>query len=170
MAPPTRGACFLCPILIVAAITALSLGLWGISDTPYAQTEAAKMVNAVLEGEVTDVGGFGISGVTIKLFRDSFFVSEITSDTEGHYRLPFSYNANLDKSIVVWFLPQEPDLVPEIIVLRESYQSKELKLLSPCLPRLTLSENIVYDIELLDEKAKLKTLSESECFKGKEKS
>ena len=170
LTPRMRVAWLFNKFSILTVIAVLMLCLLGTSDSIKAQEEAAEMVNAVLEGEATDIGGFGVSGVTIKLFRDSFFVSEVTTDTEGHYRLPFSYNEDLDKSIVVWFLPQELDLVPEIIVLRESFQSKEMKLFSPCLPRLTLSEVITYDIELLDEKAKLKTLSESECFKGKEKS
>lgn len=131
--------------------------------------EAGEKVEAVLDGQILDALGIEIEGVTVKLFRDSFFVTEVTTDIEGNYKISFDYDPALDKTLVVWFLPQEAELIPELLVLRESFQSKEQKLLSPCLPRIQLAAQMTKNIELMDEKSKLESLSESECFK-KEKS
>jgi hypothetical protein len=40
-----------------------------------------------------------------------------------------------------------------------------MKLLSPCLTRAELGSQMTHNVELMDEKAKLESLSESECFK-----
>jgi len=149
------------------------LGLWAtlvvglLIASGEAQVTEAKPTDAVLQGQVTDALGVGIEGVAVKLFRDGFLVTETTTDMDGNYELRFQYRPELDKTIVVWFLPQETDLVPEIVVLRESYDSKERRLPSPCLPRIELAPDMSLDVELKDEKAKLDSLSESECSKGR---
>jgi hypothetical protein len=151
------GACSL-------MVMALSLVMAQAQDQGTME-QAEEMKDAVLEGQILDALGMEVEGVTAKLFRDSFFVTETTTDIEGNYRLSFQYNPALDKTLVVWFLPQEAELIPELLVLRESFQSKEIKLLSPCLPRIEISEQMTYNTELMDEKSKLESLSESDCFK-----
>lgn len=148
-------------------ILAPALALLLSSGPAPAQEDGGEMVDAEISGQVVDALDIGVEGVTVKLFRGSFFVTETTTDIDGNYSLPFQFNASLDKSLVVWFLPQDAALVPELLVLRESFQSKELKLLSPCLPRVQLDTQITYNVTLQDEKAKLSSLSASECFKSK---
>ncbi|MBD3335858.1 MAG: hypothetical protein GF355_10115 [Candidatus Eisenbacteria bacterium] len=152
-----------------ARAAVLGAGLMIGAGLPSSATaQDGKVVDAVLEGVVTDVAGGPRSDVTVKLFNASFLVTEATTDETGRYRLRFTYNEALDKTIAVWFLPDDTALIPEIVVLRESFQSKERRLLSPCLQRVPLAAEMTVDVTLLDEKAKLKSLADSECFKSEE--
>jgi hypothetical protein len=160
-------------LLLIAATAlwpALAAGTAAAQEPETSLSAGPEAVETVMTGRIVDVVGIAVEGVTVKLFEDSYFVAETATDVDGDYTLTFTHAPASDNSIVVWYLPREADLVPEMAVLRESFKSKELKLLSPCLPRVTLETTVTHDVELLDEKSKLSSLSKSECFKGAKKS
>jgi len=58
-----------------------------------------------------------------------------------------------------------PELVPEILVLRESLRSKSVDLWSTCLPRVDLRGEIALRREAGRRKTKQEMISQLECFK-----
>ncbi|MBD3235817.1 MAG: hypothetical protein GF330_03860 [Candidatus Eisenbacteria bacterium] len=120
--------------------------------------------SALLRGTITDASGTGLSGVTVKIFEEGFLVAESQSGAGGTYQVEFEYAPELDWTMVVWFVPQREDLIPEIAMLRESFRSKEMELWSSCLPRLELRPVIKYDAQLYDEAGKLAQMSELDCL------
>ncbi len=147
------------PILAMALVTG---GAGGQGATPEGLTRA----RGVLTGKVTDSSGQGLAGVKVKLFEEGFLLTETTSQAGGSYSLDVDYLPDIDWTVLVWFVPEQPDLIPEILILRESLKSKDLELWSPCLPRMELRPQMSFDVTLMKENEKLSQMSELDCIKG----
>jgi len=119
-----------------------------------------------LSGRVTGTDGKGLAGVAVKLFEEGFLLAETATAGDGSYRLEVGYLADSDWTLMVWFVPPDADLVPEIVILRESLKSQELGLWSGCLPRIDLQPVMSFDALLVDEEQKLEQMSRMDCVKG----
>ncbi|MCK4412579.1 MAG: carboxypeptidase regulatory-like domain-containing protein [Candidatus Eisenbacteria sp.] len=119
---------------------------------------------ATLSGMVTDGSGAPLSGVAVKVFEEGFMLEEVATGADGSYRLRFPYLPDIDWTIVAWYVPPSDDLVPEILILRESLRSKSLDLWSTCLPRGELKAQMHYDATLVDGDTKRQMISQLECF------
>ncbi len=133
----------------------------------FAQTgEAPGRTQGVMTGTAADASGAGVAGTEVKIFEEGSLLAETTTEADGRYRLEFEFLPDIDWTIVVWFVPPEGELIPEIVILRESLKSKDLNLWSTCLPRLDLEARIRYDASLLNEADKLAEMSELDCMQG----
>lgn len=119
-----------------------------------------------LNGKVAGADGAGLAGVVVKLFEEGFLLAETATAEDGSYHLEVDYLADSDWTLVVWFVPPESALVPEIVILRESLRSQELGLWSGCLPRIDLQPVMRFDARLVNEEQKLEQMSQMDCVKG----
>ena len=109
--------------------------------------------------------GNPLADVAVKVFEEGFLLEEARTGADGSYVLRFPYLPDIDWTIVAWYVPPEPGLVPEILILRESLRSKSLDLWSTCLPRVDLKNQMHYDAKLVDGDAKRQMISGLDCFK-----
>ena len=149
-------------LIILIGLVAL---LWPLAASGQG-TEAPGRVQGVLTGTVTDASGQGIGGVEVKIFEEGFILSETTTAADGSYRLVYQYLPDIDWSIIAWFVPPEGELIPEIVILRESLKSKDMELWSSCLPRIELRDRVEQDMTLLNEAQKLDQMSELDCMES----
>jgi hypothetical protein len=122
----------------------------------------------VMAGKVTSNSGTGLSGVKVKIFEEGLLLAETETSVDGDYQLDFDYLPDIDWTLMVWFVPPPGQLIPEIVILRESLKSKDMELWSPCLPRIDLKSRLRYDVTLLNENEKLAQISELDCFRGEQ--
>lgn len=151
-------------LLLVALGLVAASPLTGAQEThaPTAVTRAAGQ----LRGTVTDASGNGLSGTAVKVFEEGFLIAEGATAAGGAYEIEFEYAPELDWTMVVWYLPERADLIPEIVLLRESLRSNELELWSSCLPRIELKAVMKYDLHLYDETGKLNQMSDLDCLEN----
>jgi hypothetical protein len=91
-----------------------------------AQTgQAPGRTQGVMTGTVADASGGGIAGTKVKIFEEGTILAEATTEADGGYRLEFEFLPDIDWTIVVWYVPPEGELIPEIVILRESLKSRE---------------------------------------------
>lgn len=123
-----------------------------------------------MSGRVTNEAGDPLPGVTVKAFVDGFPGATFLSDPEGRYALRFPLSGlGVDgpdaSTVVVWWIPtRERDLLPEIVLLRESPRARDLGLWSPCLPRIGVRPVMTHDVVLYPQATKLRLLAESKCL------
>jgi hypothetical protein len=118
-----------------------------------------------LSGKVANADGAGVAGVAVKLFEEGFLQGETSTAADGTYSLEVSYLPDIDWTVMVWFVPQDPSLIPEILILRESLKSKELGLWSSCLPRIELRPQMSFDAVLMNEEQKLDQMTKMDCMR-----
>jgi len=121
-------------------------------------------VPGVMSGTITDEGGAALSGINVKIFEEGLLLAEAVSGADGNYYLEFEFIPDIDWTLLTWFVPEEGDLLPNIIILRESLRSKDLGLWSPCLQRHELKARMRFDTVLLTDDTTLKQMSELECL------
>ncbi|MCK4302939.1 MAG: carboxypeptidase regulatory-like domain-containing protein [Candidatus Eisenbacteria sp.] len=151
--------------LLVALLPGLIL-MPGADPAAASQSSELEKIAGVLTGKVSSDSGTGLAGVQIKIFEEGFLVNDTETGSDGSYRLEFSYLPDIDWTILVWFVLPGSDLIPEIMILRESLKSKDMELWSPCLPRIHLNARMRHDVTLLTEAAKLAQISELDCLAG----
>ena len=149
--------------LIALAILALA---WAVPEAT-AQTGAGmERTTGTLTGTLTGASGEALAGIKVKVFEEGFVLEETESGADGRYRLEFAYLPDIDWTIMVWFVPPGGNLIPEIVILRESLKSKDMELWSSCLPRIELAPRMKFDGSLVSEDEKLAQMSELDCMKG----
>jgi hypothetical protein len=119
-----------------------------------------------LSGKAANASGAGLPGVAVKLFEEGFLQAETTTAADGAYTLGVNYIPDIDWTVIVWYVAQDPNLIPEIVILRESLRSKELDLWSGCLPRIELRPQMNYDAVLMNEEQKLDQMTKMDCMRG----
>jgi len=139
---------------------------WAAAQSGATGSAALQRSTGVLSGTVADGSGNALAGVKVKVFEEGFLLTEGESGADGGYRLEIPYVPDIDWTLMVWYVPPTGELIPEILILRESLRSKELELWSPCLPRLELTARMSFDAVLYDEPGKLKQMSELDCMEG----
>ena len=129
-------------------------------------TDAPGRTRGVMSGVVSDASGTGLAGVSVKIFEEGFILAETQTEADGGYRLEFMYLPDIDWSLIAWFVPLSHDLIPEIVILRESLKSKDKELWSRCLPRIELQARVKQDVTLLNESDKLAQMSQLDCMEN----
>jgi hypothetical protein len=109
---------------------------------------AAATVSALLLGTVRDGNGDGLPGIRVQVFLDGFPLASARSDSLGAYRVVFPWSAGADSSVVAWWTAEETDLVPAVVVLRESAAARRLGLWDAAIPRIAAPAESVHDAVL----------------------
>lgn len=149
--------------LIAMAILALA---WGAPEAVAQTGTALQRTTGTLSGTLTGASGEALAGVKVKVFEEGFVLAETESGSDGRYRLEFDYLPDIDWTVMVWFVPPDGNLIPEIVILRESLKSKDMELWSSCLPRIELAPRMKFDGKLVSEEEKLDQMSELDCMKN----
>ena len=150
----------------LAILVAIMAGAEAQGQAPAPASGILERTPGSLSGRVIGADGAGLGGVAVKLFEEGFLQAETRTAGDGSYRLEVSYLADSDWTLMVWFVPPGSDLVPEIVILRESLRSQELGLWSGCLPRIDLQPVMSFDALLLNEEQKLEQMSQMDCVRG----
>jgi len=151
-------------ILLPTLLSVLaSMGVKAQEGVP--ATPALERTAGTLSGKATNASGAACADVAVKLFEEGFLRAETTTAADGTYSLEVNYVPDIDWTVMVWYVPQDPNLIPEIVVLRESLRSKEQDLWSACLPRVDLRPRMSYDVVLMNEEQKLDQMTKMDCMR-----
>jgi hypothetical protein len=115
-------------------------------------------------GTVLDVADHPLSGVEVKLFMDGQLAGASVTEGTGHYELRAPYDPNTDATVLLWLVSPDRTLVPKMVVLRESRACVEHALISPCVPRATVTPGRQFRVYLFDAQSRNKELAELNCL------
>jgi len=120
---------------------------------------------SVIYGTVTLSNGYPLPALTTTLFVGGLEEASATTDTSGVFSIRHSFDMSADETVVLWFTPPRGmGLVREIIVLKESRATSEMRQFGPCMTRVPLSDSTLVDLVLLDQPSFAKKLEESGCM------
>lgn len=145
-------------LALIVSAAAIGAALW-------AGPAAATVEDLVLQGRVTDDGGIGLGGITVRAFINGFEKATAITGGDGAYILNLRYDNAEDQTIVVWWIPMMQTQVPELAILREGSRARELQIWSPCIPRLDLRPSVTHDVVLLQEAEKFRRLGADDCLR-----
>jgi len=112
-----------------------------------------------LEGAIT-----GANSAEIRVYSNGLLAVGGESDVTGRYMLEFDVSGSRDETVVVWFLPSEEGLVPELLVLKESSEARRNQIWAPCIPRAKAGASVGHDVVFQSERNLLKSLAKSDCW------
>lgn len=115
-------------------------------------------------GNVLDLNDKPVPGVRVDLFVDGERTGSAVTSSDGHYELQARYDYHADATVILWYVPPDRMLLTKAVVLNESKASRENELISPCLPRATITPGHQFRVYLFDLPNRIKELSESNCL------
>lgn len=106
----------------------------------------------------------GANTATVRAYVNGLKVAEAETGVTGDFTVSFQLDGALDQTAVVWFIPDDSNKVPEIVVLKESSAARRNGVWSPCLTRLRPSDVIIHNVTFLTQADLFATLEESDCW------
>jgi hypothetical protein len=120
---------------------------------------------SVIYGTVTLSNGYPLAELTTTLFVGGLEEASATTDTSGVFSIRHAFDMSADETVVLWLTPPRGmGLVREIIVLKESRASSEMRQFGPCMTRVPISDSTLVDLVVLDQPAYAAKLEESGCM------
>ena len=119
---------------------------------------------SIFQGTVLDINDRPVPNVTVHLFDDGEWLASAVTDGGGIYDLRAVYNLNDDTTSLLWFVAPDRSFMPKELVLRESKASRDLHLISPCVPRTAYAPGRQFRVYLFDPANRNKELSELDCL------
>jgi len=129
-----------------------------------AQTIGIDPHRTTLAGIVMDVDDKPVAGVTVSLFVDGERLASAVTAADGYYELRAHFDYRADATSILWYLPSDRALLAKAVVLGESRVSRENKLISPCVPRATVTLGHQFRVYLFDPADRSKELEEMRCL------
>lgn len=107
-----------------------------------------------ITGLVTGPDGMPISDVTVKLYVGGLLLSEAPVEVDGGFEMNELIDYGRNVTIDLWFVPENPDLVMENVLLKESTAAVANELYSDCIQRSRLDPitDVVVTIRDLDSR------------------
>ncbi len=115
-------------------------------------------------GNVLDLNDKPVAGTRVDLYVDGDRTGSAVTSSDGHYELVAHYDYRSDATVILWYVPVDRTLLPKAVVLSESKATRENELISPCLPRATITPGHQFRVYLFDLPNRIKELSESNCL------
>ncbi len=128
------------------------------------QTIGADAHLTTFAGNVLDLNDKPVAGVRVDLYVDGERSGSAVTATDGHYEFQTAYDYRSDATAILWYVPTDRALLPKAVVLNESKTSKENELISPCLPRASVTPGHQFRVYLFDLANRIKELSETNCL------
>jgi hypothetical protein len=160
----------LAAILVVAATAPAA----GPADTPptttgsptrlIAQSSFAGTSETTISGIVVDKSGKPMVDVAVKLYVGGLLMTEQLSSFDGSFEFTELLDYARDVTVDVWFLPPDPELVMENVLLKESSAAVQHGLYSPCVKRVRLDTITDFVVRLVDQKTRVEQLKRSGCI------
>jgi hypothetical protein len=117
-----------------------------------------------ITGLVTGKDGMPIDGVTVKLYVGGLLLSEAEVEVDGGFEMNELVDYGRDVTIGLWFVPEDPELVMENILLKESSAAVEHQLYSDCIQRARLDPITDVVVTLLDLDSRNERLARRGCI------
>lgn len=117
-----------------------------------------------ISGIVVGKDGKPLLDVDVKLYVGGLLMSEQLTSTDGSFEFTELLDYARDVTVDVWVLPNDPDLVMENVILKESSSAVQHRLYSPCVKRVPLDTITDFVVRLVDKKTRLDQLKRSGCL------
>ncbi|MBD3368151.1 MAG: hypothetical protein GF405_08295 [Candidatus Eisenbacteria bacterium] len=117
-----------------------------------------------ITGLVTGKDGTPITDVTVKLYVGGLLMSEAPVEVDGTFEMTELIDYGSDVTIDLWFVPEDPDLVMENILLKESSAAVAHELYSDCIPRSRLDPITDVVVTLVDLDTRNERLGRRDCL------
>jgi hypothetical protein len=160
----------LAAILLFAAIAPAA----GPTDPPPTTTGAPTRImtqssyagssETTISGIVVGKDGKPLVDIAIKLYVGGLLTSEQLSSSDGSFEFTELIDYARDVTVDVWFLPNDPNLIMENVLLKESTAAVQHGLYSPCVKRVRLDTITDFVVRLVDQKTRLEQLKRSGCL------
>jgi hypothetical protein len=162
---PTVVALLLVAGLLAQAAepTELPSPLQGQSAKLATATGFAKSSETTISGLVVDKSGERLVDVAVKLYMGGLLTSETTTSSDGTFEITELVDYGSDVTIDLWFVPGDPALVMENVILKESTAAIQHSLYSKCVKRVRLDPITDVVVKLLDLKSRLERIKDSDC-------
>jgi len=158
-------------VILVSAAIALAAGP---ADTPPSTTGGSTRLltsssfagssETTISGIVVDKDGKPLVDVGVKLYVAGLLMNEQLSSSDGSFEFAELIDYARDVTVDVWFLPTDPDLIMENVLLKESSAAVQHGLYSPCVKRVRLDTITDFVVRLVDKKARIDQLKRSGCM------
>jgi hypothetical protein len=159
------AAIWLSAALVIAA---------GPADTPPTSTGGptrlrtgsgfAGTSETTISGIVVGKDGKPILDVAVKLYIGGLLTREQLTSSDGSFEFAELIDYARDVTIDVWFVPTDPELVMENVLLKESSTAVQHGLYSPCVKRVRLDSITDFVVRLVDKKTRIDQLKRSDCL------
>ncbi len=129
-----------------------------VSSTGFATTSETS-----IDGMVMNLDGYPLGDVTVKLYVGGVLLAEKMTSPDGTYEIVELIDYARDATISLWFVSDDPNLVMENILLKESAAAVQQSLYSPCVKRIRIDPLTYVPVKLMDLDSRTRWLSESDC-------
>ena len=116
-----------------------------------------------IDGVVMDRGGEPIGNVTVKLYVGGLLLAETTTAPDGTYEFVELLDYGQDVTVDIWFVPSDPTLVMENVLLKESSGALAGRLYSGCTKRVRLDPLMYVPVRLYTLEDRTRSLRERGC-------
>jgi hypothetical protein len=164
---------FLVAVLAAAAIVVAAHAA-GPTDAPptttggptriVTQSGFAGSSETTISGIVVGKDGKPLLDVDVKLYVGGLLMDEQLTSSDGSFEFTELIDYARDVTVDAWFIPNDPDLVMENVLLKESSSAVEHQLYSPCVKRVRLDSMTDFVVRLVDQKTRLDQLKRSGCL------
>jgi hypothetical protein len=164
--------------LLLALTAALALApvarAAGPADTPpsttggptrlMTQSSFAGTSETTISGIVVGKGGKPLVDVAVKLYVGGLLASEVLTSSDGSFEFTELIDYARDVTIDVWFVANDPELLMENVLLKESSAAVQNGLYSKCLRRVNLDPITDFVVRLVDQETRIEQLKRSGCL------
>jgi hypothetical protein len=128
------------------------------------QSGFAGTSETTISGIVVGKDGKPIVDVAAKLYVGGLLLNEMLTSSDGSFEFTELIDYARDVTVDVWFVPNDPDLLMENVLLKESSAALQHRLYSPCLKRVQLDAMTDFVVRLVDQKTRIEQLKRSGCL------
>jgi hypothetical protein len=167
-----KRSVFLAVLLVLATVAAHAAPPAGSPDTGPSTAPASRLTSrsgfggaseTTITGLVTGKDGMPMDGVTVKLYVGGLLLSETEVEMDGAFEMTELIDYGSDVTIDLWFVPENPDLVMENVLLKESSAAVAHELYSDCIPRVRLDPITDVVVTMLDLDSRNERLARRNC-------
>ncbi len=162
------------PALAAIVVLAAFAHAAGPADTPptttggptrlMTQSSFAGTSETTISGIAVDKDGKPLVDVAVKLYVGGLLANEILTSSDGSFEFTQLIDYARDVTIDVWLLPDDPDLIMENVLLKESTAAVQHGLYSQCVKRVRLDAITDFVVRLVDQKTRIERLKRSGCL------
>jgi len=167
-----KRSVFVVMLLIVAAIAANAAAPSGTPGSGPSTPPSGRVTSragfggaseTTITGLVTGKDGMPMDGVTVKLYVGGLLLSEAEVEVDGGFEINELVDYGRDVTVGLWFVPENPDLVMENVLLKESSAATAHGLYSDCIQRVRLDPITDVVVTILDLDSRNDRLARRNC-------
>jgi hypothetical protein len=159
-------------LLVVGGVSAVAVGPGDGTGTIPTSSPPARSLSSTgfsgssetsIDGKVMNLDGDPLGDVTVKLYVGGLLLAEMMTSPDGTYEIVELIDYGRDVTITLWFVPTDPTLVMENVILKESTAALQRSLYSPCIKRIRIDPLTYAPIRLMSLDSRIRRLGESDC-------